>query len=98
MAAWSWLPQSQRREPKTSPVRHSEWMRTSGRGLLMGLAADEGDVVFAGQFVQIEMQHEIAVLGRHAHHGVAPDGGLAGRRQATRAATVRMRRCAGRTR
>ena len=28
-AARSWSPQSQRREPKTSPVRHSLWARTS---------------------------------------------------------------------
>ena len=27
-ASWSWSPQSQRREPNTSPVRHAEWMRT----------------------------------------------------------------------
>src|SRR5882724_5126009 len=26
----SWSPQSQRPEPNTSPVRHCEWMRTSG--------------------------------------------------------------------
>ena len=29
MAASSWAPQSQRREAKTSPVRHWEWTRTS---------------------------------------------------------------------
>lgn len=29
MAVCSWLPQSQRREPKTSPVRHSLCTRTS---------------------------------------------------------------------
>src|SRR5215813_9327619 len=31
MARSSWPPQSQRIEPNTSPVRHCEWTRTSGR-------------------------------------------------------------------
>ena len=29
MAVWSWAPQSQYSEPKMSPVRHCECMRTS---------------------------------------------------------------------
>ena len=29
MARWIWEPQSHRSEPNTSPVRHSEWTRTS---------------------------------------------------------------------
>ena len=27
-ASFNWSPQSQRREPNTSPVRQAEWMRT----------------------------------------------------------------------
>src|SRR5215475_6472735 len=36
IAKWSWSPQSQRAEPKTSPVRHCEWMRTKAEASFDG--------------------------------------------------------------
>lgn len=41
MAWWSWPPQSQRRDMKTSPVRHSEWTltRTGSSALISPLVS-----------------------------------------------------------
>ena len=47
IAASSCSPQSQRCEPKTSPVRHSEWTRTSTFSLAVDLALDQRQVVLA---------------------------------------------------
>ena len=46
-AASSCGPQSQRSEPSTSPVRHSECTRTSTSFAVADLAADERDVLDA---------------------------------------------------
>ena len=45
MAPRSCSPQSQRIEPRRSPVKHSEWMRTSGASTVLRTADDDGEVL-----------------------------------------------------
>ena len=41
MASSSCSPQSQRIEPMVSPVKHSEWRRMSGGGIVVGVGMSE---------------------------------------------------------
>ena len=61
-------PQSQRREPKTSPVRHSLCTRTRTFFLHCDFATNQGEVMLAVNLGTVEMQVKIAVIRRH------PDG------------------------
>ena len=63
-ASSSCWPQSQRSEWKTSPVRHSEWTRTSTSSLAVDLALDHRDVVLVVHERAEADAGEVAELGR----------------------------------
>ena len=66
-------PQSQRSEWKTSPVRHSEWTRTTHLGGPVDVAVNERDVVLAGQLLAVGDRRELAVGGRQPHRRLPLD-------------------------
>ncbi len=72
-ACSSCSPQSQSSEWKTSPVRHSEWTRTSTFSAPSTSPADERDVRLAGQLLAERDRRELAVRGRQPNRGAALD-------------------------
>src|SRR3954471_16665846 len=71
-------PQSQRRLPKTSPVRHLEWTRTSTGLVGLPRSLHEGDVLRVVHLVLVgDAAHLAAELGGHAGLGPAAHPRLA---------------------
>ena len=66
-------PQSQRSEPKTSPVRHSECTRTSTSARAVDVAHDERDVVLAVDELAVADGLEVAEAGRQLRRRDALD-------------------------
>ena len=62
--SWSCSPQSQRADPKTSPVRHWEWTRTRTGLLLADLAEHEGEVLLVRDVAAIREEAEFSETGR----------------------------------
>ena len=64
IARWSWAPQSQRPEPKTSPVRHAEWTRTRTGSSSVQVSHHEGDVLLVRELGAVRDDAELAVRRR----------------------------------
>lgn len=76
IAWWSCGPQSQRLEPKTSPVRHSLWTRTR-TFLFRDVPFHQRDVVLPVGVRAVEVQGKIPVIRGHLHDFEAFDQLLA---------------------
>ena len=72
-ACSSCSPQSQRSEWKTSPVRHSEWTRTSTFSAPSTSPFTSATCVFAVSFSRNATACELAEVGRQPHGGAALD-------------------------
>ena len=72
--AWSsWMPQSQRSEPNTSPVRHSLCTRTSTSSSPCTAPLHHGHVLLAVEHRLVDVAGEVAPLGGDAGLGDALD-------------------------